>query len=192
MLYRVEQSVANFLSEQSTCCWKIKFASRESKSTWLQVLRILTNGADVASAALVFSHAPPCHQEDSPTFLVEHTLLAPHRDRCESCIQDTTKAVEKGLKSSVPLPAPPGPSCVPSKYGTHTSTCINDLDSAIAIDRAESPPPPPPPAAAPTHQRGPLPVLVRRAKASSPPSALPAGPAAPAQQAHGRNDEFHL
>jgi hypothetical protein len=157
-------------------------------STWLQVLRVLTM-IEMSSATLVYKHAPPCQQRhDAPLFLAVFSDSPPND--CAFNVQDTINkadtsiAIARGHNGSAPTLQPPMPACAPAACRTPAPTSISQPDPAIAIGPAESPPLPP--AAAPTHQRGALPVLVRRAKASSPPSTMPAGPAAPAQQAHGR------
>ncbi len=143
---------------------------------------MLTDGAtDIASAALVFSHDPAYRHEGSSGCIVEHISSIPPMDRGEASIPDTSSKIQKGRDCSVPMPAPPGPSCVPSNFSTHALTCSIDPDSAIAIGPAGSPPLPP--LAAPMQQRG---VLVHRAKPSAPPSALPMGPAVPTLQAQAR------
>jgi hypothetical protein len=167
---------------------KVKFGTRQSKSTWLQALHIITNDVvDIASAALVFNHEPPFQREGSPSCIAKHICLAPSLDYGASSVQVSSE-VEQVHESKIPVPAPPGPSRVPLKCRTTASTSIIDPESAIAAGSPSLPLAAP--AQQPAQQRGALaalPMLVRRAKASSTPSALPTGPAAPALQTQGRD-----
>eukprot|EP00291_Cryptomonas_curvata_P002604 CAMPEP_0172184228 /NCGR_PEP_ID=MMETSP1050-20130122/19450_1 /TAXON_ID=233186 /ORGANISM="Cryptomonas curvata, Strain CCAP979/52" /LENGTH=266 /DNA_ID=CAMNT_0012857985 /DNA_START=381 /DNA_END=1180 /DNA_ORIENTATION=- len=128
---------------------------------------------DISSAMLVYSHVTPSQRHDAPFSIAACAVLNSPLNGCALTIQDIQDTSSSGgQNSSVPMLKPPSTPYAPSAGCTPASTSIVDSDSDIAIGPAASPQSPP--AAAPAHQRGPLPVLVRRGKASSPPLTLPA------------------